>query len=1265
MVICGLLLVHSDCAPLNHSLSSNNNSHVPSYLDAFKELIAQHVYGTNDNHNPSDSTKNDDIFDLNSSREFLRAKRNAPPPDKLKELIDKSSSLARISNGIALQSGLMDGTIKIEDAVGELLNLGTLKVSDVVGFEMDPVKQLTGKLKGLPTNLDKSVEKLEKVGLEWKTLEEMSRTVGDVTKLTKPEEYFTSLKDYEKKFNFDLFTEPINKVVNILSKLEGIEKLKIDEKTDITKLETAHLNYFIGLPGSFREAIDELTTVKNTPNLFSGVAFIMDSSKTFAPFGEMAKLIDFRLDKLDDRPSYETVEIVKKNFKQLEDLAPMFSTPHLKVLNDVIAARTRREPVKRTVTTGFVNGASDLKQLGNDVRDSWIVSLSNNLVSLKRLENGLTPVLDIKRQLAPADEALLSISSGESSMFYLDSIQKDASTSVKDSSKLAEVFNEYEKCRMLHAPIVKASSIPSQQLIAKILSVEKMFRNLKAGVQKIDTTKVKSEMDAFIKFLGFTNIKDTTKSSPQLPDVLKKIKTTDNLKKFKEFIACVKSGLDVDPAELKNITADIIAKKDTLTFVGLEQEANMHKCLHDLKEDLSKLAQMIQLTQKLRSLDSKKIQKVENAASSLGTATNELKSVNSIPDSMMKDAKEITTEINKWPESLKSSGEIGQSVALLSHANDFKTLVLSGELDKFDAPVQTQITAMKKGKEQDTIKTLWGDHNKFVTDLQASSNQIQSIGTSLKLAEIKNFEDYGTVMKTSLEAMKDVTIDVKNKVEALDTLISLPKAPAELEKIKKTLQHLGSLDLTFSSHSSHFQKVPNALKSLYDFLVKFSIEPTQAPPPRSGNAPLTGRSPVYSGSNGGSSGGNDEDRESLEREGLQERIGLGVVIGVLLLLFIILTGYKYFTKRFIKKQLREWIKAQRYPSAPTAHRHHDTCLKTIVIETEKFREEMQKQSHDYLPERKHRNPGILCNPETALHKLKKDGEKMPIHANLVKSKNGKRFIACQAPTDKSKDHDDTTEDFWHMVVKERCDNVVMLCQCVESKSIKSAQYYPVAVNKPKTCGRYEISLLAEPGIFMEFKDIIVRRMLIRDTTNKLRKRTINHYQHVGWGDQKCPPKGKHEALYQLMKKLESKWIPARFQSPVVVHCSSGIGRTMTFIGIHTVSQDVIHDASGPWTNRLNLLREARWHAIQTTRQSYWLQMAVAHKLNWDYKLGMDEDLKEQQAMFYAMAFQEQVTPELAAERQMEKDKKAEAAAKGQKYNTTQKASPILGQVVLY
>ncbi|EFP01117.1 hypothetical protein CRE_15783 [Caenorhabditis remanei] len=1253
MVIFGLLLVNSDCAPLNHSLSSNNNSHAPSYLDAFKELIAQHVYGTSDDNNSSDSIENDDPFDLNSSREFLRAKRNAPTLDKLKELIDKSSTLARISNGIALQSGLMDGSIKIDDVVAELLNFGKLKVSDVVGFNVDLVKELAGKMEKLPTSLDKSTIELENAGLGWNELRKKSEAVKGVDGLPQKEEYFNALEKYEKSFDFDVFKNVDEVLDKIELKLTQIEELKIEEKPQLVDLKNIHTENFNPIPNVFEAALGKLIAAQKTVQIFAANKILIDSSSAFAPFGTMIELIKIRYE-LEATAVPSIHKALENNFQQLTDLISKPIEPEIKGLSSLIHSRTIPDFNKKIYTSGFHNGIRDLKKLALEIRDPWIEEFTGNAISTSRLADGIQTLLNVIYQVLHIDDKLKPVSTNNNprSISYLKNVLQEVSKMPQKSAELVNIYSEIATCKEKSRKFGPANYEKGKKVIEKIVAVGKVFAELAAAVKRINIDQHQKDMNAFIKFLGFKNIENATTSPAEIPAVMKRIRTTDTLKKFKELIAGIKNGFAINKDALKADVKNITSQKIAISTDGFKEEGEMHACLQKLNDKFEKFEKAIGVTRKLSGIDSATIQNVESLASTVASVKNELKSLGSIPDSMKKYAKKITTEINKWPESLKSSEEIGQSVALLSHANDFKTLVSSGELDKFDAPVQTQIEAMKQGKEQTRIKTLWGNHKKFVSDLKAASNQTESIGTSLKLDEIKTFEDYGTVMKTNLEAMKDVKIDVKAKIEALDALISLTKKPAELEKIKKTLQHLESLDLAFSSHVSYFQKVPNALKSLYDFLVKFSIEPTRAPPPRSGKA-----TPQVFYVDRDSSD-NDNKRKELQREqeATTERLFYGVLIVMGFMLVCAVSALAYVMIRTSKDDLRHWINKQRYLSAKNGRFCHDGYLNEIAIETEKLIEQMKRQSYAYLPKRKHRNPEILCNPETALKKLMKDDKKMPIHANFVKSRNGKRFIACQAPTDKSKNHDDTTEDFWHMVVKERCNEVVMLCRCVEGGSVQSAQYYPVAIDKPKKCGRYEISLLAEPGIFMEFKEIIVRRMMIRDTTNKLKKRTITHYQHIGWKDQKCPPRGEHEALYKLMKKLESKWIPARFQSPVVVHCSSGIGRTMTFIGIHTVTEDVIKDTSTAWVNRLKHLRDARWHAIQTARQSYWLKMAVAHKLNWDYKLGMDKELKEQQAMF--LAFNEQEELELAAERRKEKEKKAEGEA------TTQKASSILAQAVL-
>ncbi|KAF1758993.1 hypothetical protein GCK72_015453 [Caenorhabditis remanei] len=1064
-------------APINHSLYSNNNSHVPSYLDAFKELIVQHVYGSSDDNNSPGPIENDYLFDLNSSREFLRPKRNAPPPDKLKELIDKSSTLARISNGIALQSGLMDGSIKIEDVVAELLNFGTLKVSDVVGFNVDLVKELAGKMEKLPTSLDKSTIELENAGLGWNELRKKSEAVKGVIDLPQKDAYFNALENYERIFKFDVFGKVDKALDNILVKLKEIEELEIEEKPEPIVLKSYHTGNFNPLPDYLEIAVSKLNEVQATSKSFEDNKILIDSHSAFAPFGTMIDLIKIRYEL--EAPAVSNIhKALGNNFQQLTDLISKPIEPEIKGLSSLVHSRIIPDFNKQIYTSGFHNGVRDLKKLALEIRDPWIEEFTGNAISTSRLADGIQTFLNVIYQVLHIDDKLKPVSTNNNprSISYLKNVLQEVSKMPQKSAELVNIFSDIATCMEKSEKIGPANYEKGKKVIEKIVAVGKVFAELAAAVKRINIDQHQKDMNAFIKFLGFKDIKNATTSPAEIPAVMKRIKTTDTLKKFKELIAGVKNGFNIDKKALKADVKNITSQKDAISTDGFKEEGEMHACLQKLNDKFEKFEKAIGVTRKLSGIDSATIQNVENLASTVASVKNELKSLGSIPDSMKKYAKKITTEINKWPESLKSSGAIGQSVALLSHANDFKTLMSSGELDKFDTPVQTQIEAMKQGKEQTRIKTLWGDHNKFITDLKASSKSIDTISTSLKLAEIKTFEDYGTAMKKSLEAMKDVKIDVKEKIEALDALISLTKTPAELEKIKKTLQHLESLDLAFSSHVSHFQKVPNALKSLYDFLVKFSIEPTRAPPPRSGKATPQ----VFYVDRDSSDNDNKRFEEGIEEEATNARILYGVLIVLTVALIFAVSAFAYVMIRTSKDDLRHWIKGQRFPK--NGRVYHNERLNEIAIETEKLIEQMKRQSYAYLPKRKHRNPEILCNPETALKKLMKDDKKMPIHANFVKSRNGKRFIACQAPTDKSKNHDDTTEDFWHMVVKERCNEVVMLCRCVEGGSVQSAEYYPVAIDKPKKCGRYEISLLAEPGIFMEFKEIIVRRMMIRDTT---------------------------------------------------------------------------------------------------------------------------------------------------------------------------------------
>lgn len=70
-----------------------------------------------------------------------------------------------------------------------------------------------------------------------------------------------------------------------------------------------------------------------------------------------------------------------------------------------------------------------------------------------------------------------------------------------------------------------------------------------------------------------------------------------------------------------------------------------------------------------------------------------------------------------------------------------------------------------------------------------------------------------------------------------------------------------------------------------------------------------------------------------------------------------------------------------------------------------------------------------------------------IHANYLPTPNSKkRYICTQGPLDS------TIADFWHMVIVENTENVIMLCNVVEKGMAKCAQYWPLAPKESQTYG---------------------------------------------------------------------------------------------------------------------------------------------------------------------------------------------------------------------
>ncbi|KJH47738.1 Protein-tyrosine phosphatase [Dictyocaulus viviparus] len=204
-----------------------------------------------------------------------------------------------------------------------------------------------------------------------------------------------------------------------------------------------------------------------------------------------------------------------------------------------------------------------------------------------------------------------------------------------------------------------------------------------------------------------------------------------------------------------------------------------------------------------------------------------------------------------------------------------------------------------------------------------------------------------------------------------------------------------------------------------------------------------------------------------------------------------------------------------------------------------------------------------------------------IHANYVSTpSNPKRFICTQAPLPK------TCPDFWYMVVQEKSVAILMLCNFVEQNAKKCAEYFPVEEDKSVSFEGVTVVLKKQEQFPFPFETRI--RILVRTLEVTVPGQPLHTCQHYHWQD--WPDRGVPEAdlapIVLLSKLKEST-------TPIIVHCSAGIGRTGSIVLIEH-AMELLH-MSAPLleiSTYLTELRKQRNNSIQTEHQYLYIHQVL-------------------------------------------------------------------------
>ena len=186
------------------------------------------------------------------------------------------------------------------------------------------------------------------------------------------------------------------------------------------------------------------------------------------------------------------------------------------------------------------------------------------------------------------------------------------------------------------------------------------------------------------------------------------------------------------------------------------------------------------------------------------------------------------------------------------------------------------------------------------------------------------------------------------------------------------------------------------------------------------------------------------------------------------------------------------------------------------------------------------------------------------------------FIVAQAPKKNTETH------FWQMILEQRVSTVVMLTRVVELGKEKCTSYWPQEVGYSCNFEGIRVTLKREDNSVC----YVLREMEITGPDSSSYKLTQFHY--VAWPDHDVP-----QLFIELLDFIQMiKKHHIRDRTPLLVHCSAGVGRSGTFIALYNLLGAVSVGETISVYRIVNEMREYRPQMVQTFNQYKFIYLAI-------------------------------------------------------------------------
>ena len=190
------------------------------------------------------------------------------------------------------------------------------------------------------------------------------------------------------------------------------------------------------------------------------------------------------------------------------------------------------------------------------------------------------------------------------------------------------------------------------------------------------------------------------------------------------------------------------------------------------------------------------------------------------------------------------------------------------------------------------------------------------------------------------------------------------------------------------------------------------------------------------------------------------------------------------------------------------------------------------------------------------------------------------YIASQGPMPH------TVKEFWRMIWEKNIEHIVALTRVMEAMKKKCEQYWPENEHETCTIANFDIKL-KKIDRYTSY-DIRILELQHSDFPNETR--VVIQFHFTVWPDHGVPIFSS--SLLTFINHTKEYHIPEKSQSPILVHCSAGVGRTGTFIVLDYFLEHMKENEKVNVYKIVAQLRESRCLMVQTKDQYIFIHDAI-------------------------------------------------------------------------